>query len=294
MTSALAYPSQLLLAYYTGVSPDTIGTAGLNALALAFFDPLALSQANCDFSGPSSPCLAPASGSGNKDLLFVHTTVNETLSQLVGPSPLYLISFGGANCGGAEWDKILGDESLSAAFGTNAAALVAALEAAYPTASFGIDLDIEGTSTTLPSIGSLVTAYRAGANTNALQLCALSGLALPSSSDHFKVQILTEYGPAQSGFSHVNMMVAPNDGSCLYYAPFWNHSALSFLPAGSRVGGVWGEIYPTWILHGPGCVDGTAPLFQWMQAENVGVGVWQWWDGPSDGVAALISAVKAT
>ena len=38
-------------------------------------------------------------------------------------------------------------------------------------------------------------------------MCALSGLASEGSSDHFKVALLEQYGPASQGVSHLNMMV---------------------------------------------------------------------------------------
>ena len=99
----------------------------------------------------------------------MQATVSATLSQLTANlpagagSPLYLISFGGSTCGGAPWDAILASPTLSANFGTNAAALVAALSAAYPGASFGVDLDIEDQTSALPQMAALVAAYRTGA-----------------------------------------------------------------------------------------------------------------------------------
>jgi len=55
---------QLILAYYSGVSLDTVGSGGLNAISMAFFAPLPMSNSNCDFSNQQTPCLAPAAGAG--------------------------------------------------------------------------------------------------------------------------------------------------------------------------------------------------------------------------------------
>lgn len=287
-------PFQLLMAYYSGVGGDTVGSGGLNALALAFFSPSALASApSC--SPPAFDCLQPAAGSGEKTLTWVSTTINTTLGGLsgnvdAGASPLYFISFGGATEGGQGWDTILSSQASAAAFGANAGALVVGLAALFPGVAFGVDLDIEGTATTLPHMGDLVKAFRAVApyGTFPLQLCALSGLAIPSSTDYFKVAILASLGPAQKGFSHLNMMVDNQDEPCSFYQGLWNSTALSFLPLNSRVGGVWGEIYPTWVLHDPGCSE----LFPFMKEGGMGVGIWEWWVGESSEVAAVVAAVK--
>jgi hypothetical protein len=107
--------------------------------------------------------------------------------------PLIFISFGGANEGGAPWDALFASESLASQFGSNAAALAAAVTTATGgVAVIGIDLDIEDTTTALPAFGSFVSAFRAAThNTSApLQLCVLSGLAQPSNPDHFKLGLL--------------------------------------------------------------------------------------------------------
>lgn len=295
---AAAPPAQLLLAYYTGVAPDTVGAGHLNALALAFFDPTALSSppSSCNFSDAATPCLAPAAGSGDKTLSWALAAVAATQAQLAANAapdaqPLYLLSFGGATCGGAPWDAVLASPALAANFGANAAALVAALAARVPGAAFGVDLDIEGTATPLPQLPALVAAYRARAAFAAhpLQLCVLSGCASPSSSDHFKLALLAAAGPAQGGISHVNLMVDNVDEPCAQYLQWWNASALAFLPPAARVGGAWGEIFPTFILHDPGC----GALFPWMRAGGVGIGVWQWWTGDVSAIAAVIAEVKA-
>jgi hypothetical protein len=298
-------PKQLLMAYYSGVGADTVGAGGLNALALAFFSPAALAAAPC--VAPEFACLQPAAGSGGaKTLPWVAQTVNTTQAALAlsvgsgsaAEGPLYLLSFGGATEGGGAWDALLSSPQSAAQFGSNAAALVAALAAAFPACAFGVDLDIEGTTSALPHMAALVAAYRAGAPfaQHPLQLCALSGLADAGSSDHFKVALLQGLGPAQGGFSHLNMMVDNVDEPCSYYTALWNASALAFLPPSARVAGVWGEIYPTWVLHEPGCATAaSAPaLFPWMKAQGVGVGIWQWWVGGVADVAAVIAAVRST
>ena len=278
------------------VGADTVGKGGLNALALAFFSPTALASQPC--IPPLFSCLQPASGSGEaKDFSWVKDVVNLTLTGLSGnvkegEAPLYLVSFGGSSEGGAGWDNILSSPSSADAFGKNAGVLVQSLAAAFPGVSFGVDLDIEGTVTALPHLGELVSAYRALAPFSLfpLQLCALSGFSQPSSTDYFKVGLLKEFGPAQAGVSHVNMMVDNQDQPCSFYAQLWNATDIEFLPLNSRVGGVWGEIYPTWVLHNPGC-DGF--LFTWMKTGRVGVGVWQWWTGGVSEVAAVVAAVRA-
>jgi len=53
-----------------------VGTAGLNALALAFFDPAKMLGVNCAFVDvANSPCLGPAANSGNKNLGFVRVSL---------------------------------------------------------------------------------------------------------------------------------------------------------------------------------------------------------------------------
>ena len=175
-----------------------MGTGGLNSLALAFFDPTPMTSApaSCNFADTGNTCLLPAVNSGAKNLAFVQATVAATQVQLAanipagGGAPTYLLSFGGESVGGAAWDAMLSSASAAANFGTNAAALVAALSAAYPGAAFGIDLDIEGQATQLPQMAALVAAYRAGAPTALLQLCAYSGAALAGSVDAVKVAIM--------------------------------------------------------------------------------------------------------
>jgi hypothetical protein len=145
---------------YTGVSPETVGAGGLNSLALGYFDVASMAGA-CAVSATSAPCLAPvAAGGGSSSLAFVQSTVAATQAQLAaniaaggrGGAPLYLLSFGGAAQGGAAWDALLGNAAAAAAFGANAAAVVSALAAAFPGAAFGVDLNVQGTSSALPQL----------------------------------------------------------------------------------------------------------------------------------------------
>ena len=295
--AAASFNAQILTAYYSGVGLDTIGTSGLNSISIAFFSPAAMASSACNFSDIATPCIQPAAGGGNYDMQYLHDTITTALPLLAPSSlpflPLIFISFGGANCGGAPWDAIGGDAATATAFGANAAALVHTLAAAFPGGAFGVDLDIEGTSTSLPHTPALIAAYRAAAPYPAfpLQLCALSGLALASSTDHWKVALLAAAGPAQGGLSHVNLMVDNVIEPCAVYAPWWNATELAFLPPYSRNGGCWGIIFPTFILHGPGCTDGPTPLFPWMQYAT-GLAVWEWWVGDATPLIAVISAVR--
>ena len=156
----------------------------------------------------------------------------------------------------------------------------------------GIDLDIEDTATTLPYFGSFITAFRSAAPVSKalLQICTLSSFANASSPDHFKVGLLQRYGPAQGGITHVNMMVDNHDASCAEMMQFWRAPGLDFLPASSKVCGMWGELFPSWILHDPGC----DALFGWMRSTRAGVGVWEWWSGPVDGVSSVITKMRAS
>lgn len=292
------YAPQLLNAYFSGTSLSTMAGVGLNSVSLAFFSPAALAQENCNFTDPSSPCVSPAAGGGEYTLQWALASISAALP-LLAPSaspavPLFLLSFGGANAGGGAWEQICSDPATARLFGSNAAALVKTLAAAFPSAAFGVDLDIEGTTTTLPHAPELIAAYRAAAPYPAfpLQLCALSGLADPSSSDYFKLALLTAAGPAQGGLSHLLLMVDNVDVPCAAYAGWWNATALSFLPPYARVGGCWGNIYPSFTLHGPGCTDGASPLYPWMQRE-AGLSVWEWWSGDTTALAAVIAAVRA-
>jgi len=296
--------NQLLMAYYSGVGIDTVGAGGVNALALAFFNPLPLgTNSNCDFTNKNTPCLIPASNSGNKDLNWALGVFNASIKQLsanTSPTrnqkPTIFFSFGGQSQGGAVWDQLLGGSSaIATTFGQNAAKLVTTVYNTIGQSAYvGFDLDVEETSSTLPQIGAFVKAFRAGApyGTYPLQLCALSGLADPSSGDHFKINIMQQFGPSTQGINYLNMMVNNVDSSCTVMSAFWRNSALDFLPPQNKILGVWGELYPSWVLHGPGCTDGSSPLFSWIKQNGVGIGIWQWWVGSTSDIAGLISAIR--
>jgi len=159
----------------------------------------------------------------------------------------------------------------------------------------GFDLDVEETATTLPNIGSFVKAFRADApyDTYPLQLCSLSGLASTSSAEHFKVGIIQQFGPSTQGINFLNMMVNNVDSSCTVMSAFWRDPALDFIKPANKILGVWGEIIPAWILHGPGCTDGANPLFPWIRQNGVGIGIWQWWAGSTNEITALINQVRS-
>lgn len=303
MLLAACRGDQLLMAYYSGVGIDTVGAGGLNALALAFFNPLPLGTLNCNFNDINTVCVVPASNSGNKDLKWAYSVFNSTIKQLSANTspvrnqkPTIFFSFGGQSQGGAVWDQLLGGSAATATtFGQNAAKLVSTVYAAIGQSAYvGFDLDIEGTTTTLPQIGSFVKAFRAGAayDTFPLQLCTLSGLADPNSGDHFKVAIMQQFGPSTKGINFLNMMVNNVDSSCAVMSAFWRHPNLDFLPPQNKILGIWGELYPSFVLHGPGCTDGSSPLFPWIKQNGVGIGIWQWWVGATTEISALISAIR--
>jgi len=295
---------QLLLTYYSGVGIDTLGSGGVNALALAFFDPSALANsASCDFTNPTTPCLAPATGSGDgKNLgwaLNIFRTATPALSANTSPQrggkPTIYFSFGGQSQGGAVWDTIFGSQAKATTFAQNAAKLVTSVYSQIGQSAYvGFDLDVEETATALPYISTFVKTFRSLApyNTYPLQLCSLSGLADPSSADYFKVGIMQQNGPAQSGINFLNMMVANTDESCTGMAAYWQASALSFLPPQNKIYGVWGELYPTWVLHGPGCTDG-GNLFSYIKQNHIGIGIWQWWSGSTSDISGLINQIRS-
>jgi hypothetical protein len=227
-------------------------------------------------------------------------TVQGTLAQLTanipagsGASPLYLISFGGETAGGASWDTMLSSASMAATFGSNAAALVNALAAAYPGAAFGIDLDIEGQTSQLPEMKTLVAAFRAAAPAAFLQLCSYSGAALPGSADAVKVSIMQTLGPAQGGFDMLNLMVDSVYDPCSTYFGWWNAAGLAFLPLSARMGGIWGEQQPGWTLSAATDPSCDAGLFPWMKSGGVSIGIWQHWTGGTPNILALTKAIAA-
>lgn len=291
------------MAYYSGVGLDTIGAGGLNALAMAFFDPTPLGQNTCDFTDTNTNCIIPAAGSGgSKNLawaLNVFSVATPQLSANTSPTkngkPLIYFSFGGQSQGGACWDYLFGSAAVAQKFGENAAKLVTTVYNTIGQSAYvGFDLDVEGMSTALPYISTFVAAFRANAayDTFPLQLCSLSGLADPTNDDYFKIGIMQEVGPAQKGINFLNMMVANVDESCTGMQAYWLNSALSFIPAANKIFGMWGELLPSWILHEPGCTTGTNPLFPYMQQTGAGIGIWQWWSGDVSGVTSVLSQVR--
>jgi len=305
LSCANAQFGQLLMAYYSGVGADTLGSGGVNAISLAFFDPTPLgTTGSCDFSNPNTPCIQPASGSGgSKNLGWALNIFNQTTSALSANTspkrngkPTIYFSFGGASQGGACWDSLFGNPTTATQFGKNAGQLVTAVyKMVGQSAYVGFDLDVEGTSTNLPYISNFVSAFRsiAAYNMFPLQLCALSGLANSQSSDYFKVAIMQKYGPSQNGINFLNMMVANVDESCSQMAVYWEDPALNFLPPQNRILGVWGELYPSWVLHGPGCTDGNNPLFPWIRSNEIGIGIWQWWSGTTSDITNLINQIRS-
>ena len=113
-------------------------------------------------------------------------------------------------------------------------------------------------------------------------------LQLSASADYAKLGILQAAGPAQRGISHVYIAPPAFDQPCSAYFATWSDAALAFLPLSARVGGTWGEIYPGWILHGPGCVDGATPLFPWMAQNGVSIAFMQHWAGDNSATAASL------
>jgi len=298
---------QLLLTYYSGVGYETLGSGGVNALAMAFFDPIPLATtSNCNFNDLGTPCIRPEVGAGTSlNLSWAVNLINQTATALSGNTspkrgskPTVLFSFGGANAGGSPWDSIFSNQQQATQFGTNCASLVKTVAAmSFPTPVFiGIDLDIEDTTTTLPQFASFAKSFRAGAayNSYPLQLCALSGLASTGSSDHYKVTLMQNYGPGSSTptINFLNMMVNNQDASCSDMAVFWQNSALNFIPAGNKVCGIWGENNAAWIIHDPGCTSGSNPLFPWMKSNGVGVGIWEWWSGSTTDITKVLSQIR--
>jgi len=181
------------------------------------------------------------------------------------------------------------------AFGKNCAALVKAMDAAVEnTAYVGIDLDIEGTSTELPYFGTFVTTFRDAASYSSypLMLEALSGCASSGSSDYFKVGLMQKYGPNNNGVNFLNLMVNNVFSSCSDMEKYWMAPGLNFLPADSKIFGMWGVNEAAWILQNPGCTDGSTPLFPWIKSNGAGVGIWQWWSGSTDPVAAVLNQIR--
>jgi len=272
-------------------------------LSLAFFAPADMTNSGCDFSNPQTPCLRPAAGAGpTLGLGWALNTINSTGPLLSGNTaphrggkPTIFFSFGGQSEGGAAWDRIFGSASMANSFAQNCAKLVTTVYSAVSQRVYiGIDLDIEGTSTALPQFPAFIRTFRssAPANTYPLMLDTLSGLASEGSSDHFKVDILKNYGPASGGINFLNMMVNNVESSCATMSAFWRDPALNFLPPQNKVLGFWGQNLAAWILKNPGCTDGSDPLYPWMKSNGVGMGIWQWWLGSTNEITAVINQVR--
>eukprot|EP01124_Arcella_intermedia_P036691 TRINITY_DN9665_c0_g1_i1.p1 TRINITY_DN9665_c0_g1~~TRINITY_DN9665_c0_g1_i1.p1 ORF type:complete len:317 (-),score=45.04 TRINITY_DN9665_c0_g1_i1:572-1522(-) len=292
---------QLILAYYSGIGIDTIGSGGLNALSMAFFAPGPMATSpSCDFTNPQTPCLQPAAGAGpSLGQRWAVQTINTSIPLLKPNSPLskptLLFAFGGQSEGGASWDQIFSSPQQATTFGTNCAKLVLTISKLFgDTAFIGIDLDIEGTQTSLPYFQSFMSSFRSLASPGLypLQLDSLSGLASASNPDHFKVGIMENFGPSQGGISFLNMMVDNVAASCETMSGYWRDSRLDFVPPCNKVLGFWGENLSAWILKNPGCTDGTSPLFPWMKTNGAGMGIWQWWAGATDDITAVILQVR--
>ncbi len=68
-----------------GVGADTVGSGGVNALSLAFFDPTPLgATSSCDFTNPTTPCIQPATGSGSgKNLGWALNIFNQVKTSIL-------------------------------------------------------------------------------------------------------------------------------------------------------------------------------------------------------------------
>jgi len=294
---------QILLAYYSGVGADTVGSGGINGISMAFFSPSAMAGQSCNFNDPQTPCLRPATGAGGSlGLAWALNTINDTrtlLSKNTSPSrggnPTIFFSFGGQSEGGAGWDSIFQNAGQAKTFGQNCAKLVQTVSAVSHGAYIGIDLDIEGTQTSLPQFSSFISAFRSSASASQypLMLDSLSGLADSSSGDHFKLDIMKNYGPQQGGVTFLNMMVTNQQSSCSDMSKFWRDSRLDFIPPGNKILGFWGENLAAWILKNPGCTDGSDPLYSWMKSNGVGMGIWQWWIGSTNDITPVINQVRS-
>lgn len=269
----------------------------MNAIAIAFFNPAALANGPCDFSSPTgeNPCL-----NYKRYLLDVRAqlgNLSANTSPKRGQKPVVLFSFGGMNMGGGAWHEVFGSDGKAAQFGENAAALAAALASQVDVIA-GIDLDVEGASA-LPSMGAFMTAFRARAPFDEvpLMLCSFSGLASPDNGEHFKVAIMQQFGPAQKGFTWLNMMVDNQYQSCEGMGDYWLDSRLDFIPANARLFGMWGINMKEWMLKNPGCDDGGSDgnfnLFHSMRTQGVGFAMWEMWIGDVSPIRAIADSIRA-
>jgi len=236
---------QLFTAYYSGIGEPDLPKGAVNSLSLAFFAPDRLAEPGCTFTNTST-CLQPAAGAGSsvgqKWAIEIIRNAAPILSKNTSPrrggKPSFFFSFGGLSEGGAAWDTIFGSAEKAATFGTNAAKLVQTINSITGgVAHIGIDLDIEGATSSLPEFGSFLAAFRAGAayDEHPLMLCTLSGLMFWDNDDHYKLGLLEKHGPAAKGVNFVNFMVDNIATSCEDMSSFWRNETVAFLPPSSRV-----------------------------------------------------------
>ena len=195
--------------------------------------------------------------------------------------PTVFVSFGGATEGGDGWDDVFNDQQKAVQFGQNAGHLLTSIQNATQSSNpayIGLDLDMEGQTTTFPYFKDFVDAFRAIApqSQHPLMMCSYSGLADPGNNDHTKLALMQNYGPAYGGIDFINLMVdkaGGTAGSCDVYGGYWRDQALDVIPNSARVVGVWGLQAPTNRMDDPGCDD----LFGWIKQNGIGLGIWEWW-----------------
>ncbi|KAL0487111.1 hutU [Acrasis kona] len=292
---------QLLMTYYTGIGFETLKPSGVNALALAFFDPTPLTAASCNFADLNTPCIRPATGSGDQknlkwavDIINGAKSLKDNTSPSRGKKPTVFFSFGGLSQGGRCWDDIFNNADSTQRFAKNAAQLVTTVYRSVGEEVYiGFDLDVEETQSNLPQLELFVKVFRSIAPYSVfpLQICTLSGLASETNPDHFKVEIMKRLGPSAKGINFLNMMVNNVDSSCEEMSKYWKNPALDFLPAENKILGVWGQTIPSYVLHNPGCTDGSS-LFSWIKQNGVGIGIWQWWVGETKEVTSVIQSIR--
>ena len=115
---------QVFTAYFSGVSPDTVGAGGVNSLALAFFDPAAMAKTACDFTDLSTPCLTISYSYALSTISQTSAGLSGNTSPQRGGKPVIFFSFGGESQGGAAWDNIFASSESAALFGQNCGKLV--------------------------------------------------------------------------------------------------------------------------------------------------------------------------
>lgn len=253
----------------------------------------------------SAPCLQPVADSGlSLSYTWAVNFITDTASTLASNTspqrngkPAYFISFGGHSYGTGSWTSMFSSNNQAQQFASNCVALVKAIERdTNYTAYIGIDLDIElqyaPESVPFTSYGAFHTAFRQGApfDKYPLMLCTLSGIVQEGNDDHYKVDLLQTYGPKQSGFNFVNMMVDNDKMSCHDMSAFWRNETLStYLPPQNRVVSIWGLNNDVWIIDEPGCNN---DLYPWVRTNAVNVGLWQWWLGDPSPVNNVMNQMR--